>query len=294
MRKWLALASLLTFSWIGGLGQDARAGVTFDVVFQDAQWVSILTIPFGDPGPGCEFGGYSGGSASVGYCMDVILTSTYDMVAASTSVTYDNTNGLVLASMYEWRRVGVSFDKQGQPRKYCTPAGGLLDYGGVIQSFDCTITEPNNPPVLPAGTYRIGTLVWDTSGFVGVQSTIAAYINDHIEDGVAAAINGNVIFLTRADIVVRTHYLLLGDNEHCGDGFIEGAEQCDDGGITPGDGCNADCQIEPGWTCEGAPSVCTEVAAVPSMSATGATVLGVAVFGIGIMGLVIAARRRFS
>jgi len=291
MRKWFSLVVLLTFSW---LGQDARAGVTFDVVFQDAQWVSFLTITSGDPGPGCEFGGYSGGSASVGYCMDVILTSTYDMVAASTSVTYDNSNGLVLAGMYEWRRVGVSFDKQGQPREYCAPAGGLLDYGGVIQSFDCTIPEPNNPPVLPAGTYRIGTLVWDTSGFVGMGSTIAAYINDHLEDGVAAVINGNVIFLTRADIVVRSHYLILGDPIICGDGLIMATEECDDGGTTPGDGCDWNCQVEPGWTCVGEPSVCTEVAAVPSMSATGVTVLGVAVFGIGLVGLVIAARRRFS
>jgi cysteine-rich repeat protein len=226
--------------------------------------------------------------------MDVILTSTYDMVAVSTSVTYDIGNGLVLASMYEWRGVGVSFDKQGQPRKYCTPAGGLLDYGGVVQSFDCTIPEPSNPPVLPAGTYRIGTLVWDTSGFVGLTSTIAAYINDYIEDGVGAVINGNVIFLTKADIVVRSHVLFLGDPTICGDAHIMPTEQCDDGGITPGDGCDADCQIEPGWTCEGEPSVCTELAAVPSMSATGVTVLGVGVFGIGLVGLVIAARRRFN
>jgi cysteine-rich repeat protein len=46
----------------------------------------------------------------------------------------------------------------------------------------------------------------------------------------------------------------------CGDGLIEGAEQCDDGGTTPGDGCDAGCQIESGWTCAGEPSVCSEQA----------------------------------
>lgn len=37
----------------------------------------------------------------------------------------------------------------------------------------------------------------------------------------------------------------------CGDGAIEGDEQCDDGVNPPknGDGCNTDCQLEPGWTC---------------------------------------------
>ena len=43
----------------------------------------------------------------------------------------------------------------------------------------------------------------------------------------------------------------------CGDGVITGAEECDDGGVTDGDGCSSTCQIEPGWQCAGQPSVCT-------------------------------------
>jgi cysteine-rich repeat protein len=45
----------------------------------------------------------------------------------------------------------------------------------------------------------------------------------------------------------------------CGDGLIVGTERCDDGGTTPGDGCDASCQIEPGWDCVGEPSVCSEI-----------------------------------
>ena len=36
----------------------------------------------------------------------------------------------------------------------------------------------------------------------------------------------------------------------------EGAETCDDGGTAPGNGCSATCQIEAGYSCTGAPSVC--------------------------------------
>jgi len=47
----------------------------------------------------------------------------------------------------------------------------------------------------------------------------------------------------------------------CGDGQLAvGAEGCDDGGRADGDGCDAGCQVEPGWSCAGAPgalSVCT-------------------------------------
>jgi len=42
----------------------------------------------------------------------------------------------------------------------------------------------------------------------------------------------------------------------CSDGVLDAFEACDDGNRTPGDGCNADCQIEAGFSCFGEPSVC--------------------------------------
>ncbi|TSC31749.1 DUF4215 domain-containing protein [Corallococcus sp. Z5C101001] len=45
----------------------------------------------------------------------------------------------------------------------------------------------------------------------------------------------------------------------CGDGVIGGAETCDDGNQLSGDGCNSVCQVEPGYTCTGQPTVCTDI-----------------------------------
>ena len=42
----------------------------------------------------------------------------------------------------------------------------------------------------------------------------------------------------------------------CGDGNIEGGEECDDGDAMGGDGCSAGCVVEPGFVCNGEPSVC--------------------------------------
>ena len=42
----------------------------------------------------------------------------------------------------------------------------------------------------------------------------------------------------------------------CGNERIEGAEACDDGNTNAGDGCDATCQVEPGYTCSGTPSIC--------------------------------------
>jgi large repetitive protein len=43
----------------------------------------------------------------------------------------------------------------------------------------------------------------------------------------------------------------------CGDGVVAQTEGCDDGGTSSSDGCSASCSVEQGYTCAGAPSVCT-------------------------------------
>jgi cysteine-rich repeat protein len=46
--------------------------------------------------------------------------------------------------------------------------------------------------------------------------------------------------------------------DECGDGKVSAREKCDDGNGEIDDGCNPDCQIEPGYSCTGAgPSICT-------------------------------------
>lgn len=45
----------------------------------------------------------------------------------------------------------------------------------------------------------------------------------------------------------------------CGDLFVDGQENCEDGNVDDGDGCSSSCQVEGGWTCNGAPSVCGEI-----------------------------------
>ncbi len=42
----------------------------------------------------------------------------------------------------------------------------------------------------------------------------------------------------------------------CGDGVVDPSEGCDDSNLTDGDGCSQGCQVEPGWSCSGEPSLC--------------------------------------
>ncbi len=55
----------------------------------------------------------------------------------------------------------------------------------------------------------------------------------------------------------------------CGDRWMMDPEECDDGNVTAGDGCSATCTIEPGYTCTGNPSVCSDTG--PAISAVTAT-----------------------
>jgi cysteine-rich repeat protein len=46
----------------------------------------------------------------------------------------------------------------------------------------------------------------------------------------------------------------------CGDGYtIADEEECDDGNLVSGDGCSADCTVEPGYYCEALPSLCVMI-----------------------------------
>jgi cysteine-rich repeat protein/probable HAF family extracellular repeat protein len=66
----------------------------------------------------------------------------------------------------------------------------------------------------------------------------------------------------------------------CGNGIVGGSEECDDGDITPGDGCDASCQIETGWICEGEPSVCTTQ--LPTLSPWSQLALMAGLLGAGL------------
>ena len=56
--------------------------------------------------------------------------------------------------------------------------------------------------------------------------------------------------------------------EVCGNGEPGTGEECDDGNANNGDGCSANCIVEPGYTCNGNPSVCIPTAGAICGNAT--------------------------
>lgn len=89
----------------------------------------------------------------------------------------------------------------------------------------------------------------------------------------------NLTFVARLDFYLDEINTVMAGG-FCGDGFVDGPEVCDDANIAPGDGCDASCQVEPGWECTGEPSACNALA-VPVLGAWSQLALAVGLLGAG-------------
>jgi cysteine-rich repeat protein len=79
---------------------------------------------------------------------------------------------------------------------------------------------------------------------------------DDLVTAVNAALNGcsNVPVCTA--IPTATPSPTLTPSVLCGNGRIDPQEECDQGNVADGDGCDSHCRIEPGYQCGLEPSVC--------------------------------------
>ena len=119
--------------------------------------------------------------------VNLVNAGTYtDGVASQVTVTFDDA---------AWTAVGWGLPRAGT----FSPVGTLSDFDNEDPVWDWILT------------------MWDTTN----------------DDG----------------ITLYSVSLQITDNVVCGDSTIDGAEGCDDGWTTPGDGCNANCLVEDTFAC---------------------------------------------
>jgi len=107
---------------------------------------------------------------------------------------------------------------------------------------------------------------WQTSVFlatVAQDHTLSPWITTEalvqVAQERALTSVGEHLFATSNNHDLGVEHSCFSGNPVCGDGVIEGSEECDDGDTVDGDGCSSTCTIESGWGCSGAPSSCTEI-----------------------------------
>jgi len=87
---------------------------------------------------------------------------------------------------------------------------------------------------------------------VVVDAPAGGVCGDGVVDGNEQCDDGNTVSGYGCSVTCTTE-----SNAKCGNGQLDGNEQCDDGNHASGDGCSANCMVENGYDCTGAPSVCT-------------------------------------
>jgi hypothetical protein len=124
------LVSIAGLAALLGCGGDARAGTTVDLVFRESG-AHTLTFTSGES-----------------HLADVVLTTTDDLLAASVSLAWDTSNGVIVSSSIEWSGLAV-----GKSNFFAPLGGNTVDnVAGTIVNFDGRMAVPGNPPLLPQGT----------------------------------------------------------------------------------------------------------------------------------------------
>jgi PEP-CTERM motif len=171
MRKVFAVALMTAMAGAVGFSQSAQAGITYDYAFRSVDSAGNAIAGGTVLGGGHTFSFSS--TAAANACaadgtgcpvMDVIMISTVSLIGATGSVTWDNSGGLAASpdSSY-WAGQGIWFNTMGTPQVFYKNLGSLTITSNQARSFGGVVPPPNGPPSLPAGTYNIGTVVWNTS-----------------------------------------------------------------------------------------------------------------------------------
>jgi hypothetical protein len=176
----LACRALLTgvcisLAWTG----TASAGSSIDVLFRPSPTVRTWA--------GGVSASYAFGYATTAIS-DVVLRTNDPLILASISVAFDNSQGLALAQAVEWVGLVVPVGKttfQFKPLvrgdgdtgggSFATQIGSF-NATGVAGSFEGLVPPPRDPAhTLPAGTYHLGTIVWDLTGTSAGFHSVAAF-----------------------------------------------------------------------------------------------------------------------
>jgi hypothetical protein len=209
MRKMFAVA--LMTAMVGALGfvQSAEAGTTYTFSFRSTDIDGNAIV--GGTASGSFFTFSSAGAANAcnpgtgAGCavIDVVLQTTDPLIFASTSIGYDSgLGGVDIASTIEWAGVGTVFNMAMAATAFFSPINTVNTVDNVLGtfgSFDGAQPPPNGPPSLPAGTYNLGTIVWDTSASGSGLHAIANFIG--VLDATGAVIGGMITDVTGSEIL---------------------------------------------------------------------------------------------
>lgn len=133
---------------------------------------------------------------------------------------------------------------------YADPSVSDRDHAVVFTQRDTALeTAGMRGTITPAsGSFSLTAVYGEVCGLASLSGLAAA-------DGLT--LTGTYRFPVRVSFSTCSTLVATVSGTRCGGGTLDSNEECDDGDATGGDGCDAECQVEPCFTCTGSPSVCT-------------------------------------
>jgi len=131
-----------------------------------------------------------------------------------------------------------------QPNGKIVTAGWRYDFSGPNEDFLLLGLDAGGG--FDPGFGTGGIVITDMGGSRDAVTTLVRQVDGRLV-AMGIAVNGGRLALARYE----------GTLAACGNGVTEPPESCDDGNVTPADGCDPSCAVETGFACIGMPSVCT-------------------------------------
>ncbi len=233
-------------------------------------------------------GAFDGFGISVGVSGDTVVVAAFAEDSNATGVNGDEGDNSAdfAGAAYVFFRDGGVWSQQAYLKASNTDAGD--QFGTLVGVSGDTVVvvapgeasnatgvngnQADNSADLSGAGYvyvRDGGGVWSQEAYLKASNTggndqfgiSVAVSGDTVvvganqEDSNATGVNGNQAD-NSAGNSGAAYVFLITPPSICGNGVVEGAEQCDDSNTADTDGCSSTCTEEAGWTCTGEPSVC--------------------------------------
>ncbi len=248
-----------------GDGCDATCAVETGYACEDAP--SVCTVFCGDglilPGEECDDGNAFAGDGCYFDCQVEAGFVCSGEPSVCTSVLGDTCAFPVvlttISSAVYWAATGQEYLTAAPPCSSAAPDGP-----DVVMQFTASVTgEVTFSIEKPAGQ-RWHLVVNDAAcGTIGPELLCVSNYASSALGGTFEVTAGQTYFFYLVDSASGSLPLssplqvtLTETAASCGDGVLTGGEACDDGNMGSGDGCSATCQVEPGYSCAGQPSLC--------------------------------------
>jgi len=166
---------------------SANAGVSYDLIFRSTGTDSVTYANVTE-------------ARAATPVLDLFLVTTDHLIGNGISVGWDESLGLALGQATEWKGLLIP----GTATRYQPISPGVNCSPGACSSWEGIVLPPNAPPSLPAGTYHMGTIIWDTSSIGAGISQVFPFIEPGL-DGTGAVrppgSQSNIVDITGSEVL---------------------------------------------------------------------------------------------